>query len=111
MTEYRVELSQTAQADIYSIVRYIQTELQEPQIAGRLYRFLKEEIGHLSYLPERNAIVDLPEAREWGLRRLLVKNYSVFYMMDKAANTVRVVRIMYSGRDIARQLADTGWDD
>ncbi len=111
MTDYRVELSRTAQADIYGIVRYIQTELQEPQIAGRLYGLLKEQISHLSYLPERNAVVDTPNIRELGLRRLLVKNYCVFYVVDNGQRVVRVARVMYAGRDIASELADTNWND
>lgn len=91
----------------YGIVRYIQTELQEPQIAGRLYGLLKEQISRLSYSPERNAVVDTPNIREPGLRRLLVKNYCVFYVVDNEQRVVRVAR----ARDIASELADTNWND
>ncbi len=111
MTEYRVELTRTAQADILGIVRYIQMELREPRIAGRLYGLLKEQISSLASLPERNPVVDQPKIRELGLRRLLVKNYSVFYLVDSDRLLVRVARVMYSGRDIATQLMDTQWEE
>ncbi len=111
MTEYRVELTRTAQTDILGIVRYIQTELREPRIAGRLYGLLKEQISCLARLPERNPVVDQPKIRELGLRRLLVKNYSVFYLVDNERLLVRVARVMYSGRDIATQLMDTQWEE
>lgn len=112
MTNYKVELTPTAHRDLWGIVRYIQTELREPGIAKKLYRLLKEEINSLSYLPERNPFEDATnEIRALGLRKLLVKNYSVFYRVDNEGNTVRVARVMYSGRDIATQLTDTQWNE
>ena len=31
---------------------------------------------------------------------MLVGNYSVYYLPDKEANKISVIRILYSGRDI-----------
>lgn len=42
-----------------------------------------------------------------GLRFFLVDNYLVFYLPDENTNTVRIVRIMYGGRYIRRQLDET----
>lgn len=36
-----------------------------------------------------------------------VDNYLVFYLPDETENTVSIVRIMYGGRDISRQLDET----
>ena len=36
-----------------------------------------------------------------------VKNYLVFYTLQKECETVTVVRILYGGRDISRQLEET----
>lgn len=112
MTDYKVELTQTARRDLLGIVYYIQTELREPQIAKKLYWLLKEEINSLSYLPERNPLMDgTDEIRALELRKLLVKNYSVLYRVDNEVHTVRIARVMYSGRDIATQLTDTQWNE
>lgn len=112
MTDYKVEFTLTARRDLWEIVRYIQTELQEPQIAQKLYRLLKDEINSLSYLPERNPFMDgTDEIRALELRKLLVKNYSVFYRVDNETHIVRIARVMYSGRDIATQLTDAQWNE
>ena len=112
MTDYKVELTLTARRDLWGIVHYIQTELCEPQIAKKLYRLLKEEINSLSYLPERNPLMDeTDEIRALELRKLLVKNYSVLYRVDNEAHIVRIARVMYSGRDIAAQLMDAQWNE
>lgn len=36
-----------------------------------------------------------------------VDNYLVFYLPNETKNTVSIVRIMYGGRDIRRQLSET----
>lgn len=36
-----------------------------------------------------------------------VDNYLVFYLPDETKNTVSIVRIMYGGRDVRRQLSET----
>lgn len=112
MTQYKVEFTPMARRDLWGIVYYIQTEFREPRIAQKLYRLLKEQISSLSYLPERNPFEDeTDEIRALELRKLLVKNYSVFYHVDNEHNIVRVARVMYSGRDIAAQLTDTQWNE
>lgn len=112
MTDYKVELTLTARRDLWGIVYYIQAELCEPQIAQKLYQLLKKKINSLSYLPERNPLMDeTDEVRALELRKLLVKNYSVLYRVDNMRNIVRVARVMYSGRDIAAQLTDAQWNE
>ena len=39
-----------------------------------------------------------------GLRVMPVDNYLVFYIPDKDAGIVTVIRVMYAGRDIDSQL-------
>ncbi len=41
-----------------------------------------------------------------GLRVMPVDNYLVFYIPDKEAGLVTVIRVMYSGRDVEAQLKD-----
>ena len=41
-----------------------------------------------------------------GLRWIPVGNYLVFYTVDEATKSVRVIRIMYGGRDIEKQLGE-----
>ena len=44
--------------------------------------------------------------RSQGLRVLPVDNYIVFYLPDETSATVSIIRIMYGGRDIDKQLND-----
>ena len=64
-------------------------------------------IRSLESMPERNPLYKDDPWRSQGIRFLPVKNYLVFYTVDASADTVSIVRIMYGGRDVSRQLDET----
>lgn len=107
MTEYRIEIGIQAQDDISDIMRYITQIFQEPGIAGKLYRLLKEEIYSLEQMPERYPFEEDIRLRALGIRKLLVKNYKVLYFVDTARQTVQIARVVYAGRDISKILDET----
>lgn len=107
MTEYRVEIGFQAQADLMDIVRYIGETLGEPRTAGTLYRLLKQEITSLCNMPEQYPFEDEARARSLKVRKLLVKNYKVLYLVHREQKLVQVVRVVYAGRDVSKQLEET----
>jgi len=107
MTEYQVELGTQAQADIIEIMRYIGVTLQEPRTAGNLYRRLKEEISSLNQMPERYPYEAGDRLRVLGVRKLLVKNFKVLYLVNIKSCRVQIARIIYAGRNISKILEST----
>ena len=82
------------------IVDYLNTLSQD--IALRYYDLLTEEIASLSYMPERcPRPKDLALAAK-GYRCLLVKNYLVFYVVDRDA--VQIRRVLYGRREYSSLL-------
>lgn len=101
---YHVMLTPQAQTDLREIYKYIAFDLQSVQNAtGQLNR-LENAIASLDQMPERFRSYDNPKWRERNLRIMPVDNYLVFYIPNHSRETVTVIRIMYSGRDIDRQL-------
>jgi len=99
------EISMTPQAkdDLRGIYEYIAFALQSPQnAAGQLDR-LEESIDSLEEMPERFRIYDKEPWRSRNLRIMPVDNYLVFYIPNHE-NIVTVIRVMYGGRDVDRQL-------
>lgn len=101
---YQVMLTPQAQSDLREIFKYIAVDLQSVQNAtGQLDR-LEKAIVSLNQMPERYRVYDKPKWRERNLRIMPVDNYLVFYIPNHSSETVTVIRVMYGGRDIDRQL-------
>ncbi|WP_347565907.1 type II toxin-antitoxin system RelE/ParE family toxin [Mobiluncus mulieris] len=90
---------------------YIAVELLAPDTAAELFERLISAISSLSQMPYRFRLWEDEPWQSLGLRLLVVGNYVVLYLPDEPSKTVNIVRIMYRGRDIAVQLAETFPDD
>ena len=57
-------------------------------------------------MPMRHKLYEEEPWHSHGLRVLSVDNYLVFYLPAKKNATVSIIRIMYDGRDIDKNLND-----
>lgn len=110
MRSYDVSITETAEQDLKSIVTYIRLQLKEPGTAQRVYQTIRNEILKLNHMPDRYPLWQDEPWQSRGLRKLLAANYLVLYLVNHDQSQVRVVRIMYAGRNIAAQLQETNWD-
>lgn len=101
---YQVMLTPQAQSDLREIFKYIAVDLQSVQNASGQLDRLEKAIASLDQMPERYRVYDKPKWRERNLRIMPVDNYLVFYIPNHSSETVTVIRVMYGGRDIDRQL-------
>ena len=104
---YKIELTNQAKNDLDEIYSYIAFTLLSPDVAANMYNSIIHSIRSLDSMPLRNALMDDEPWKSRGLRRCFVKNYTIFYLVDEANSIVRIVRIMYSGRDIRYQLSES----
>ena len=103
---YEVTTTDQADADLRGIYEYIAFELlSQDNAAGQLDR-LEEHIIGLEEFPEKFRRYDKEPWHSRGLRVMPVDNYLVFYIPDRDACIVTVIRIMYAGRDVDSQLKD-----
>lgn len=102
MERYLVSITENALQDMEDIYRYIAEQLQSPENAIGRYNRIANEIMTLASFPERNRTVNFEPERKAGLRRLLVDNYSVFYVIW--GQQVLVTNVIYSASDIEQRL-------
>ena len=79
---FEVEISEQADNDLREIYQYIVFELRSPENARRQLARLEKSIMSLEKMPD----------------------YMVLYIAQKKTKIVTVIRVMYGGRDIERQL-------
>ena len=101
---FDVQISEQADNDLREIFEYLAFELLAPEnAAGQLNR-LEEAISTLGHMPEKYRTYEREPWRSRGLRVLPVDHYLVFYIPDHKAKLVTVIRVMYGGRDIDKEL-------
>ena len=99
MERYRVDVTGEAKADIRAAVRYIAVELRQPDTAENLLDSFDKEITSLEKMPEHDGYVHDEYLASPGIRMATVKNYLLFYAVDRTAHTVTVIRTLHGRRD------------
>lgn len=102
MAKYEVKITDEALCDMESIYDYIAQELQVPDIAMNQYNRIAEAILSLDEFPERYELFELEPERTMGIRRMIVDNYLVCYIVDEKA--VTVTDVLYGASDIHNRL-------
>lgn len=102
MKQYRVEITEQALADMEQIYNHIAYVLLAPENALGQYNRIAEGILRLDIFPERFHVMDSEPERSNGIRRMMIDNYSVFYVIKE--DRVIVTDVLYSASDIGKRL-------
>ncbi|MGO6358428.1 type II toxin-antitoxin system RelE/ParE family toxin [Streptococcus pneumoniae] len=90
MTKITINILKRAEGDMEAIYHYIADELQSPETAMNNFEAIVEELLSLDI----------------KVRRLLARNYSVFYRFDK--DTVPILRVLHQSSSLDRLLFEIG---
>lgn len=103
---FEVSYSAEARQDLRDIYEYIAYELLATETAAGQTERIMKAVRSLEQMPMRHRLYEEEPWHCQGLRVLPVDNYLVFYLPDETSATVSIIRIMYGGRDIDKQLND-----
>lgn len=84
-----------AKRDMKLLYDYTSIEQDSPQRAANVISKIKAALDKLEVFPNRYGIW-----KDTGLRYFLVSGYYVFYQYDESTETISVVRVIYSRRNI-----------
>ena len=104
MAEYSVEGSEPAENDLRDIVRYISSQLDAPMTALKMMDIIEAAVNSLEDMPQRCPLVADKRLAAMGYRKLIVKNYFVFFTVDEQNKVVDIERILHTRRDWQRIL-------
>ncbi len=102
MKQYKVEITQEALTDMEQLYNHIAYVLLSPENAMGQYNRIADAILQLDQMPERFRIIDSTLEHSKELRRMLVDNYSVFYVIK--GERVVVTNVLYTASDIVWRL-------
>ena len=104
---WKINYTRYAREDLKAIYEYLAFELLVPDTASRQSDRIMKAVRTLDNMPERYKVYEEEPWKSQNLRYFPVDNYLVFYLPKKETGIINIVRIIYGGRDIKRQLEQT----
>lgn len=102
MMQYNIQITDEALEDMEQLYNYIAYVLLSPENVMGQYNRIADAILTLDTFPERFRIMDSEPEHSKEIRRMLVDNYSVFFVIQY--EKVVVTDVLYSASDIDRRL-------
>ena len=90
--------------DMIEIVRYISSELKNPDAAERLAVELVHAAENVCTFPYATPSYHPIRPLKHEYRKIPVKNYLMFYWVDEARKLVTIARVIYAKRDYGQLL-------
>lgn len=104
MKKYKVIITDDALLDMENIYKYITYELLAPQNARDQYNRISKAVLSLEELPERNQIFDSEPEHSLGIRKMVVDNFLLCYVVD--SDEVTVIAVLYGASDVMSRLRE-----
>jgi len=101
---YQLTFLPATRQDMTDIVFYISRELCNPTAAGILADEMIKAPEQLCGFPYINAVHHTAKPLKHEYRKLLVKNYIMFYWVDEKEKLITIARVLYAHRDYEKLL-------
>ena len=105
MDSYEIIMTSDAVDDLAELRDYIAYSLSAPETAFSYIQAIRKEIESLSVMPARYKTVDDEPWRSRGIRKIIVKNFYIYYRIDEDARRVYILNVIYAKRDQLKMLS------
>ena len=102
MDRYDIRVSEQAASDLESVYNYIAYYLYSPGVARRQYDRIADAISSLDVFPKRFPLFTEEPEHSYGIRKMLVDNYLVCYIVEQ--HVVFILAVLYSSSNIHERL-------
>lgn len=106
MKKYIVEISETAELDLENIISYLRYNLSGDIIADKYKILFKQELKNLENIAGSMPVLEEELTGHKDIRKVNVRNYIIFYMIDEENSKALVVRIGHAFMDWEKYLKD-----
>ena len=96
---YSLNITDIAEEDILSAVKYIANALKAPTAANSLLDEIEKHEEILENTPNIYPFVSDEYLAKKGLKFVMIKNYMMFFAINEEEKTVNVIRFLYGRRD------------
>lgn len=104
MDSYEIIMTPDATTDLMELRDYIAEVLLVPKTALTYVRAIRETISKLEYMAASIAPVLDEPWHSRGVRKIVAKNFHIYYRIDEDIKRVYVLNIIYNKREQLRML-------
>ena len=101
---YHIEYLPSALLDLTEISAYIGVKLQNPSAADNFAENIIKAVDDLSEMPYKFSTYTPIKPVKHEYRKIIVKNYLIFYWIDEDKKLVSVARVVYGRRNVEEVL-------
>lgn len=94
MSSFDILVTQDAENDLKNIRDYIASNISK-KTSARIINIIKFNIERLSLFPRFAPVVKYEPWNSLGVRRIVVKNFLIYYRADLEKNTVYILKVIY----------------
>ena len=106
MKKYIVKISETAEQDLENIISYLRYNLSGDIIADKYKLLFKQELKELENIAGSMPILDENLTGHKNIKKINVRNYIVFYIVDEENSEALILRIGHAFMDWEKYLKD-----
>ncbi len=106
MKKYIVEISETAEQDLTNIILYLRNNLSGDIVADKYKILFKQELKNLENIAGSMPILDENLTGHKNIRKVNIRNYVIFYIVDEENSKAYVLRIGHIFMDWEKYLKD-----
>ena len=104
MKKYIVEISETAEQDLENIILYLRNELSGDVIADKYKILFKQKLKDLENVAGSMSIISEELTGFNNIRKVNVRNYIIFYIVNEENTKASVLRIGHAFIDWEKYL-------
>ena len=106
MKKYIVKISETAEQDLENIISYLRYSLVGDIIADKYKILFKQKLKDLESIAGSMPILSEDMTGHKNIRKINVRNYIVFYIVDEENSKALIVRIGHAFMDWEKYLKE-----
>ncbi len=102
MCKYNIYVSNNAKQDLLNIRCYITNVIGAHMASNNLLLAIDKAIFSLEENPKRCPKISNSTIKKYGVRKLLVKNYIIFFRVIDDTKSVQILRVLYARRNLKK---------
>lgn len=106
MKKYKIEITEIAKNDLEEIIFYLKHNLTNDIVANNYKDLFRNKIKTLENIAGSTQILDKGLTGHENIRKVNVRKYAIFYIINEDINVVTILRIGHLSMDLEKYLKD-----